>query len=100
MRPSQAVAVRQTTSHRCGEVLDGSAQFLGLRCTCRNHVFRTRCFRRLQVRALPRRKSGRQSASVDEGRERREGRAGGRVRVEGDQAASGGVQCGCGRIAT
>ena len=31
---------------------------------------------------------------ADEGRERRQGRAGRRVRVEGDSAASGGLQCG------
>ena len=35
-----------------------------------------------------------QPASVDEGRERGDGRARRRVRVEGDQAASGGLQCG------
>ena len=35
-----------------------------------------------------------QPPSADKGRERRESRAGGRVRVEGDQAATGGVQCG------
>ncbi len=35
-----------------------------------------------------------QSASADEGRERRAGRASWRVRVEGDQAAYGGVQRG------
>ena len=34
---------------------------------------------------------------ADKGRERRQGRARGRVRVEGDQAASGGVQH-CGRL--
>ena len=36
--------------------------------------------------------------SADEGRECREGRASRRVRVEGDQAASGGVQCGRCRV--
>jgi hypothetical protein len=43
--------------------------------------------RRGQARTNPH-----QSSGANEGRERREGRAGGRVRVEGDQAASGGVQ--------
>ena len=40
-----------------------------------------------------------QSASVDGRRERRQGRASRRVRVEGDQAATGGLQCGCCRVA-
>ena len=34
-----------------------------------------------------------QSTRADEGRERRQGRASRRVRVEGDQAATGGLQC-------
>jgi hypothetical protein len=44
--------------------------------------------RRSQARANPHQPSG-----ADSGRGRREGRAGGRVRAEGDQAATGGAQC-------
>jgi class 3 adenylate cyclase len=59
-------------------------------CGHRNGIKRRlSALRRSQPRSNPH-----QFASVGEGRERREGRAGGRVRVEGDQAASGGLQCG------